>query len=183
MNKEDLIILYSGGMDSNVLLELALIMKKKPYCILINYEQKHIRELDFAVFRLKKRNVNYQIVNINNLNIDSGLTGSNEKNLYNNVHENYVPARNMMFVSIAASIAESKGINTIWYGPNYDDYVNCFPDCVQGWIDKMNKLLDVNSSVKIELEGPLIGFRKERILELARWFEIKENEVFSGYGD
>ena len=180
---EDLIILYSGGADSNVLLELALIMKKKPYCILIDYNQKHIEELDFAQKRLNKRNVRYQIVSIKNLNINSGLTGSKEKNLYENVHENYVPSRNMMFVSIAASIAESKGIDTIWYGPNYDDYVNRFPDCVQEWIGRMNELLKVNSTIDIKLEAPLIGFTKERVIELSNFFEIKDYEVFSGYGE
>ena len=180
---EDLIILYSGGADSRLLLQLALSMKRKPYCILIDYEQKHIKELEYARNQLNLKHVEYQIVSLTNLNVDSGLTGNNKEMKYEGVHEMHVPARNMMFVSIAASIAENKGINTIWYGANWEDFEDSFIDCIQPWIGKVNELLKVNSTIPIKLEAPLIGFTKDRILELSEYFGIKQEDVFSGYGE
>lgn len=180
---ENLMILYSGGADSRLLLELAMIMNKKPYCALIDYEQKHVKELEYARKQLKYNYVPFQTIYIKNLNINSGLTGNKEQNLYEHVHEMYIPSRNMMFVSIASSIAENLGINTIWYGANWEDFENRFPDCIQEWIGKMNELLKVNSTIPIKLEAPLLGFSKERILELSEYFGINQEDIFSGYGD
>jgi len=127
--KEDLIILYSGGADSRLLLEMALKLKKKPFCILIDYEQLHQEELSFAKSQLKKLNIKYRIIQIKDLKINSGLTGNGQKNNSGKVHSMYVPGRNTIFLSLAFSVAESKNINTIWVGCNWDDRLNLFPDC------------------------------------------------------
>ena len=44
----DIVVLYSGGSDSRMLLELAKDMGLSPYCILIDYEQLHKEELKFV---------------------------------------------------------------------------------------------------------------------------------------
>jgi len=179
----DLIIMYSGGSDSRLLLELALSMKLKPYCVLFNYGQKHIKELEFAMNQLDSKHIDYQIVKIQDLDINSGLTGNLIESQYDNVHAMNVPSRNLIFTSLAAAIAESEGISTMWYGANWEDFKNKFPDCVQEWVGKVNELLKINSSVVIKLETPLIGFSKENILKLSEYYGINQDDVFSGYGD
>jgi len=95
----------------------------------------------------------------------------------------HVPSRNLMFISIAASIAEDKGIGTIWYGANWDDYLNEFPDCKQEWVGRVNKVLEINGPRPIKLEAPLLGLSKEDILRLLDSFGVSETDLFSGYGD
>jgi 7-cyano-7-deazaguanine synthase in queuosine biosynthesis len=95
----------------------------------------------------------------------------------------HVPSRNLMFVGIAASIAEDLGIDTVWYGADFDDYINKFPDCMQEWFGKMNEVLAVNGPKPIKLEAPLAGLTKETILKALKNKGIKEDEMFSGYGD
>ena len=183
MKDENLLILYSGGSDSRLLLELAFKMKKRPYCILIDYGQKHIKELDFARIQLNNNNVDYRYVRIKGLRINSGLTGDNVESQYEGVHPMNVPSRNLMFISIAAGIAEDMKIDTIWYGANNEDYINKFPDCNQEWVGRVNETLEINSSIPIKLETPLMGFSREAVLSLSDYFGIEQKNVFSGYGD
>jgi len=179
----DLIILYSGGADSRLLLELALSLGKYPHCVLIDYGQHHKEELEFAERQLTKLDIKHQTVELSNLQVNSGLTGTGVKNDSGLVHEMHVPSRNLMFVGIAASIAESKEINQIWYGADYSDLLNNFPDCMPDWIDSVNDLLQINGPSPISFQAPLMGFSKELVLGLLNRLGVSENEVYSGYGD
>lgn len=179
--REDLVILYSGGADSRLLLELALKLEKVPFCILIDYEQLHQEELSFAHSQLKKLNIEYQIIKIKDLNINSGLTGNGNKNNSGEVHEMHVPGRNTMFLSLAFSIAETKNIDTIWIGSDWSDRLNLFPDCYQEYIFQINKLFEIAGPKPIKVEGPLLGMTKELVLNLLKSYGIDEKELFSGY--
>ena len=185
-NNYDLVILYSGGADSMYCLHTAINGGYHPFILMIDYDQLHVEELDKAKGYLKRLNLLHhsQTVSIKNLNINSGLTNG-KKSLYENEHEMYVPSRNMMFVSIAASIAESKGISLIWYGSDLSDSENDFSDCKQEWIVKMNNLLAINGSKPIRLESPTLGMSKDSIVKIMKNVlgdEYTEN-VYSGYGD
>ena len=90
-----------------------------------------------------------------------------------------------MFISLAASIAESKNINRIWLGADFSDRLNNFPDCYQEWVYRVNDVLNINGSIPINLEAPLLGMNKELILSsLENNYNVDiEKEIFSGYGD
>ena len=179
MKKYNLLLLFSGGYDSTLLLKLALDMNYDPYCLLINYGQTHIQELNFAKVLCKENNVDWEIVFID-LPIPSNLT--QEAKTYEGVSPWHVPARNLIFIALAASIAEGKGIPLIWYGANYEDREHLFPDCYQGWIYAVNNLLSINGSMKITVEAPLLGMTKDTIKKLAYIYNITDEKVFSGYG-
>jgi len=178
--KKKLLLLYSGGLDSTVLLCLALDLGYEITCLIFNYGQRHEKETEFAMEQCSKRAVKYVYVTIPTLS-DSVLTGQNKR--YEGVSQWHVPARNMLFTAYAASLAESQGIDLIWYGANYADRENVFPDCTQEWVYQMNKLLQINGSRPIKLEAPLLGMQKETIEKLAEAYQINKNEIFSGYGE
>ena len=178
--KYDLILLLSGGYDSTLLAKLAIDMGAEILCLLFNYKQQHIQELEFATNFCVSNNLDYAITQLS-LPISSNLTEN--KKTYEGVNPHHVPARNLIFLSIAASIAESKGIDTIWYGANYEDRELLFPDCYQEWVYKLNELLAVNGSMKIKIEAPLLGMSKETIKEMAKIFGITNESIFSGYGE
>lgn len=178
-NMKKLVLLYSGGMDSTLLLKMALRLGFQPFCVLVNYEQLHVQELEFAKRMCETLQVQYQVVDVK-INVTSKLTDGIEK--YHNVSPWYVPSRNLMFISFAASIAENLGANLIWYGANYQDRENLFPDCYQEWVYHLNQLLKINGSLVVKVEAPLLGMTKETITELIKEYDIKTNEIFSGYG-
>ena len=176
--KNDLIILFSGGADSVLMLEKALEQGHRPYCILVDYDQNHKIELEFAKRYLNEKSVPSQIVKLYGLGLNSGLT-TGEKGIYDGVHEMYVPSRNLMFVSIAASIAENMKIDTIWYGADYSD--SDFPDCRRDWVEQVNDILEINGSFGIVLEAPLTWLTKEQVIEELEQHGINMGKVFSGY--
>jgi len=180
---EDLLILYSGGADSRLLLELALRTKKNPYCVLVDYEQKHDSELEYGIKQLIELKIPYQVISIRDLKVNSGLTGNCEESLYEGVHEKHVPGRNSIFLSLALSISESKNINTIWYGADYSDSLNKFPDCYQQYVVKISNLFKIAGSFPIKVEAPLLGMTKELVLQLLDSYGINRDSLFSGYGE
>ena len=180
--KYDLVMLYSGGADSRLMLHWALQLRKKVYCILVDYGQKHIAELEYAIKHLTELGVAYQVVKLSGLNIDSGLTGNLVESRWENVHSANVPGRNSMFISIAYSIAENFGVTEIWYGPDYSDFENKFPDCYQSYVGNMNEVLKTAGVRPIKLYAPLLGWTKEMILEyLEKVVCVDMSEVHSGY--
>lgn len=179
---KDLIILYSGGSDSCLLLEIAKQISKTPFCILIDYGQKHIKELEYAEKQLLNNNINYQIIKIEGLNINSGLTGNKIKGRWNTVHEMNVPARNTIFLGIAMGIAENLNIDEIWYGADFSDRLNNFPDCYQEYVVKINELSKISGVTPIKIIAPLLGMSKELILQLLKTYNPTEI-VYSGYDD
>jgi len=179
----DLVILYSGGADSRLMLEFAKDIGLNPYCVMIDYGQLNIEELKFARSHLESLMIDSQTIKIQDLNVDSGLTGDGIKDETGKVHEMHVPGRNTIFLSLAYSIAESKGINMIWFGSDFDDRLNLFPDCYQEYIVKMNELFKIAGPKPIKVEAPLSGLSKINIINMLKSRGIEEHEIYSGYGD
>jgi len=180
----DIVMLYSGGADSMLMLKLSQMAGKIPYCVLIDYGQKHVKELEYAMDQLKSESIEigYQIIKVENLNIDSGLTGDKIEARWDNVHAMNVPGRNTIFIGLATSVAENMGIDEVWYGPDYSDRINLFPDCYQEYVVKMNEVLAVSGVKPIKLVAPLLGMSKELILEILKnSFDIQLVEMYSGY--
>lgn len=178
--KYDLILLFSGGYDSTLLLKMALRHGLLPYCVLFNYGQKHVKELEFAKKICKECNVDWQVIDLF-IPVRSNLTDVGKT--YEGVNVHHVPSRNLMFVSIAASIAESMDVPLVWYGANYEDREQLFPDCYQEWVYQVNKLLEINGSRVIKVEAPLLGVSKDLIKRQAELLGITKDDIFTGYGE
>lgn len=178
---DKIIILYSGGADSRLMLELAKDLNKEIHCISINYGQQ-MPELETAKDVLQELNIKHTHINIKNLALKSALT-SNEKGLYENVSIWNVPNRNMILLSFACAIAENENTPLVWYGADYSDRLGNYPDCYQEWVVKFNELLKITTANKIEVQAPLLGLTKQSVLDLLKSRNIAEKEYFSGYGD
>ena len=181
-NSKPIVMLYSGGADSMLMLRLAQMSARQPHCVLIDYGQKHIEELDFAKKQLESDGVTWQIITVKDLDVNSGLTGTLDEGRWENVHEMNVPGRNTIFIGLAISIAENMGIDEVWYGPDYSDRINLFPDCYQEYVVKMNEVLAISGVRPIKLVAPLLGMSKELITEmLSNFWGIKQTDMHSGY--
>lgn len=180
--QKPIVMLYSGGADSVLLLKLAQMSGRQPHCVLINYGQKHVDELTVAENQLSDWGVKYQVITIDGLNVNSGLTGDLEEGRWDNVSEMHVPARNTIFIGLAMSVAENMGVDEVWYGPDYSDRIHLFPDCYQEYVVKMNEMMAVSGPKPITLHAPLLGMTKEVILEILDCFwSIKADKLYSGY--
>lgn len=184
MGNFDIVMLYSGGADSMLMLHLALMAGKTPYCLLVDYGQKHVKELEYAVRQLESLGISWKTVSVKDLGLNSGLTGLQITGRWDNVHEMNVPGRNTIFIGLAISVAENMGIDEVWYGPDYSDRINLFPDCYQEYVVKMNEVLAISGVKPIKLVAPLLGMSKELILEiLQNHFLVRMTDMHSGYDE
>lgn len=176
-----IIILYSGGADSRLILEFARELGKDVHCVSIDYGQQ-MPELQVAEELLKKLNIKHTKIEVKNLALKSALT-SGEKGLYENVSIWNVPNRNMMLLSFACALAENEAVPLVWYGADFSDRLGLYPDCYQEWVVKFNELLKITTSNKIEVQAPLLGLSKQSVLGMLSSRGISESEYFSGYGN
>ncbi len=178
----DLVILFSGGADSMLLIQLALSLDYTPLCILIDYGQKHIRELEYAKNQLTHLGVEYRIIKLDGYSVNSGLTGDHTPGSYTDVNEMNVPGRNTIFIGIVAGVAENEDVDEIWFGADYSDRINKFPDCYQEFIHRMNQVLEISGSYPIKLRAPLLGMTKEMVIDmLTKVYGVSMKTVYSGY--
>ena len=102
------LVLFSGGLDSTTTLSYALSKNYKIIALTINYKQRHCYEIEASKKIIRKyHNVNHIIFDIDLSKIGgSALTDSSidvpNKNT-TGIPVTYVPARNTIFLSIAAS--------------------------------------------------------------------------------
>ena len=178
--KSDLVILYSGGADSTLLLKMAQSMGKTPFALMVDYGQLHKEELEYAKKICKQEKVEYTVVELKNYNVRSGLT-TGEKGTYQGVHEMNVPARNSIMLSIAAGISESKGVKEVWIGCDYSDREHLFPDCFQNYFIKLNEVFEIAFSYPIKVYAPLLGLTKEMVLKMLETYGISEDKLYTGY--
>lgn len=182
-DSEKVLILFSGGADSMYMFHLAKQMGYTPMCVLFDYGQLHIEELEVAIGYLNSVDADYNVVKIGGLNLNSGLTGDGVKNSTGVVHEMHVPMRNTMFLSLACSIAESEDIKKVWIGCDMDDRYHLFPDCYQEYIVGFNEMLKFAGPKEIIVEAPVLGMSKENVLRYLTSMGLTPDSYFSGYGD
>ena len=77
----------------------------------------------------------------------------------------WVPARNMVFTSIAVSFAESIGADIIIVGWDKEEAAT-FPDNSKEFLNKFNELIEEGSPDKITIKAPAIDLNKDEIVKL-----------------
>ena len=139
-------VLCSGGVDSTTCLGMAVDKygAENVIALSIYYGQKHTKEIECA----KKVTQHYQVEHLS-LDLekifqysDCSLLSHSDKEIPQESYASqiektngtpvstYVPFRNGLFLSSAASIALSKGCEVIYYGAHSDDAAgSAYPDC------------------------------------------------------
>jgi 7-cyano-7-deazaguanine synthase len=131
---EAMIVLVSGGLDSFVVGAMARVAGYRLFALTINYNQRHSIELQAAAKIAAVLGAERHVV----LPLDltrfggSALTDSAidvpKSGVEDGIPVTYVPARNMIFLSLALGWAEAVGARHLGIGVNALDYSG-YPDC------------------------------------------------------
>ena len=179
-----IVISFSGGMDSSVLLHMAVDRGYSDIHLLsFDYGQRHKRELgciDLQTSNIKKKYEKVKPITITTKTLDVSYIKSiaNKSSLTNTDIDNpkikemagdaqpvsYVPFRNTMFLSIACAYAETNECDTVWYGAAQADSLAGYWDGSQEFIQSVNGLVSLNRKSKIKIEAPLITMSKKDIV-------------------
>ncbi|HZU64074.1 MAG TPA: 7-cyano-7-deazaguanine synthase QueC [Novosphingobium sp.] len=135
------VVLLSGGLDSMVSAGLAREAGYRICALTIDYNQRHRRELDAAQAVARELGVARHVV----LPLDlrqfggSALTADIDvpkEGVGEEIPVTYVPARNLVFLSLTLAWAESLGARDVFIGVNaldYSGYPDCRPEFISGF--------------------------------------------------
>jgi 7-cyano-7-deazaguanine synthase len=161
------VLLFSGGLDSTVLLADRLDRGEKVTAVSFDYGQTHRgKELAAAKAIANHYGVEHRIVGMSSVVLPSALTGSYEipNHTADKPDSTTVPARNMIFLSIGAAIAESEGAKILLFGANLDDHKG-FVDCRPAFIDDMRSAIELGTDSAVTLSTPYLYLSKQQIVQ------------------
>ena len=171
------LVLLSGGQDSTTCLYAAKVANDEVHALTINYNQRHDVEIGAALKIASLANVaSHEIVNVGSiLRGTSPLTDKSKPVqtyesadvLPGGLENTFVPARNMLFLTIAVNRAYVLECSSIYVGVSQEDYGG-YPDCRQGFLDAMELSCHQALERDIAIIAPLIYKNKMQTVLLAK---------------
>ena len=147
-------MLLSGGLDSMVSGALAIERGFELIALTIDYNQRHRREISAASRIAQHFGVRRHVV----LPLDltrfggSALTADiavPKAGLGDDIPVTYVPARNLVFLSLTIALAEASGAQDIFIGVNALDYSG-YPDCRPEFIASFTETARLGTKAGVE---------------------------------
>ena len=176
--KPKAVILLSGGLDSATTLAIAKEAGRDCFCLTFDYGQRHERELKAARALARWAGAPHQVITFSlpwkgSALLDEAIDLPQDRvleEMARDIPVTYVPARNTIFLSFAASWAETIGASFIYFGANAIDYSG-YPDCRQGYLLAFQRVLTLGTKQGTEgrspeITTPLVNKTKS---EIVRW--------------
>lgn len=178
------LVLSSGGVDSTTALALAVSRygKDNVIALSVSYGQKHDKEIQAAkavsafygveqLFLDLSKIFQYSNCSLLQQSTEEIPEESYAKQIEKTEGEKpvstYVPFRNGLFLSSAASIALSKDCRVILYGAHADDSAGfAYPDCSPVFNDAMNQAIFEGSGHQLKVEAPFVNMTKAEVVKM-----------------
>lgn len=188
------VVLLSGGLDSATVLAIAAGRGLACTCLSFDYGQRHRFELGAAA-RIAERlgAADHRVVRVDLRTIGgSALTdeidvpkGQADDEIAGGIPETYVPARNLLFLSVAVGLGEVVGARDVFIGVNAVDYSG-YPDCRPGFIEAFGRAADEGTKAGVEGRGfrihtPLIEMTKAEIIRTGMRLGVDYSMTHSCY--
>ncbi|MEE0548286.1 MAG: 7-cyano-7-deazaguanine synthase QueC [Peptococcaceae bacterium] len=193
------LVLTSGGVDSTTALALAIEKYGKDHVIAlsISYGQKHSKEIEAAKAVAQHYGVEQLFLDLglifqySNCSLLQQSTEEIPEESYAEQIEKtggetpvstYVPFRNGLFLSAAASIALSRDCEVIYYGAHADDAAGfAYPDCSPVFNNAMNTAIYEGSGHQLRIEAPFVNKNKSDIVGIGLKLGVPYELTWSCY--
>lgn len=192
------LVLSSGGLDSTTALAMAVDTYGKDHVIglSVSYGQKHKKEIEAA-----KKAAEYYGVRQISLDLEKIFQYSNCSLLQHSTEEipegtyekqmgenegqpvsTYVPFRNGLFLSSAASLALSLECSVIYYGIHQDDAAgSAYPDCSAAFNDSIGKAIWEGSGHQLKVYAPFVDKTKADVVRIGLGLKVPYELTWSCY--
>ena len=176
------LVLFSGGLDSTTCLAMAVkkYESENVTALSVFYGQKHKKEIEAAQNIAKFYGVELITLDLGKIfsysdcsllegssnEIPEGSYEEQLKETNGSPVSTYVPFRNGLFLSSAASIALSKNCSVIYYGVHSDDAAgNAYPDCSVDFNEAMGRAIYLGSGNELTIEAPFVSLTKADVVK------------------
>jgi 7-cyano-7-deazaguanine synthase len=177
MTSEGAVCLLSGGLDSATAAAIARSRGFDIYALSFDYGQRHARELQAAVRVAEALGAKRHVTLRCDLRAwgGSALTadipvprGRSLAEMEKAIPVTYVPARNLIFLSLALGWAEVVKARRIFIGVNQLDYSG-YPDCREEFLRSFEQTANMATKAGAEggrfvIEAPLVHMSKSEII-------------------
>jgi 7-cyano-7-deazaguanine synthase len=174
------LVLFSGGQDSTTCLAWALSHYAKVETIGFDYGQRHAIELTVRPTLLQKMRAmstewNAKLGDDHMIDLsllgkisDTALTQNVEIAMQaNGLPNTFVPGRNLLFMTVAATVAYRRGLDVLVGGMCETDFSG-YPDCRDDTMKALQTTLNLGMATNIKIETPLMWIDKAATWEMAR---------------
>ncbi|HEY6914341.1 MAG TPA: 7-cyano-7-deazaguanine synthase QueC [Paludibacter sp.] len=183
---KDIVILYSGGMDSSV--ALYQFANRIKLAVSFNYGSKHnVREIEYAAKNCKALGIEHRVIemDLNKMGFVSDLlqSGGNIPDGHyedENMKKTVVPFRNGIMLSIAAGVAESIDCNRLLISNHAGDHA-IYPDCRPDFIKSMNDAISFGTYNNVEIMAPFTNLSKRDIALIGKELGVPFVSTYSCY--
>jgi 7-cyano-7-deazaguanine synthase len=184
------VVLLSGGLDSMVTAGLAREAGYGLYALTIDYNQRHRRELESAARIAEHLGVKRHVILPLDLRVFGGSALTDaiavpKGGVGKGIPVTYVPARNLLFLSLTLAWAEANGARDIFIGVNALDYSG-YPDCRPEFIASFAETARLATKAGVENEpftihAPLQHLGKAEIAAQAARLDLDPAMSWSCY--
>ena len=174
------LVLFSGGQDSTTCLAWALSRYARVETIGFDYGQRHAIELSVRPTLLQKmRNQsadwNSRLGDDHMIDLsllgkisDTALTSDVAIEMQaNGLPNTFVPGRNLLFMTVAATLAYRRGLDVLVGGMCETDFSG-YPDCRDDTMKALQVALNLGMATRLKLETPLMWIDKAATWRLAQ---------------
>lgn len=192
------VVLLSGGLDSTTCLA-SIRWDTNPWDIIavnMYYGQRHAKEINSA-----RKVAEYYGVDLIELDLaeifkqsDCSLLKHSDKEIPESSYaeqlkhtdgkpvSTYVPFRNGLMLSAAASLALSLGADEIYYGAHADDAAgSAYPDCSEEFVKAINTAIWEGTGGAVTVKAPFIMKHKADIVKLGLMLNVPYELTWSCY--
>ncbi len=181
MNSADsALVLFSGGQDSTTCLAWALTHYARVETIGFDYGQRHAIELSVRPFLLEKMRAlspewDRKLGEDHMIDLsliakisDTALTSNVEiAMLENGLPNTFVPGRNLLFMTVAATVAYRRGLEVLVGGMCETDFSG-YPDCRDDTMKALQTALNLGMATDQKIETPLMWIDKAATWKMAQ---------------
>ncbi len=181
MNSADsALVLFSGGQDSTTCLAWALARYERVETIGFDYGQRHAIELTVRPTVLQKlrgfsaewdnRLGEDHMIDLSLISkiSDTAMTSNVEiKMMENGLPNTFVPGRNLLFMTVAATVAYRRGLNVLVGGMCETDFSG-YPDCRDDTMKALQVALNLGMATNLQVETPLMWIDKAETWKMAQ---------------
>jgi 7-cyano-7-deazaguanine synthase len=174
------LVLFSGGQDSTTCLAWALERYSRVETIGFDYGQRHAVEMTvrpLVLDRLRAQSAHWHsrlgadhVIDLSLIATisDTALTQDMEiAMLENGLPNTFVPGRNLLFMTVAATLAYRRGLTVLVGGMCETDFSG-YPDCRDDTMKALQVALNLGMATRLKVETPLMWLDKSQTWALAQ---------------